>query len=108
MLGASLLPADIACSKTFPDEEEQEEVRQGFNPDRPVGGDESNMHNTDIPFTIGEEPEDDPEEQPRDQLGSKQPWESRKFTPETTGKKPAEYDGIDEERNAWSGREDEE
>lgn len=76
-----------------------EDVRQGYNPDRPDAPDEEQMHNTDGPFKIGED--DDEEEEPRDELGQKQPWEHRDYDESTSQQPTPEYGSFNEERNAW-------
>lgn len=96
-------------SKTFPDEAPQEEVREGFNPDAPKGGDREQMHNMDMPFTIGDdEDEDGDEDKPEqdtephgstDELGQGQPWENREYGESS---RTPQYGSFKDERNAWN------
>ena len=87
----------------YPNEGAQEEVREGFNPDRPEGGDELGMHNTDMPFTVGEEPEIDEEEPSRDELGHDEPWETRTY--DNKKDKGSDYGSFEnDERDAWGER----
>ena len=69
--------------KTYPDEEEQEEVRQGFNPDRPEKKITDENHTLDDPFAVGEG-EDEVGEGVADaagvdESGRRQPWEERRY-----------------------------
>ena len=80
--------------KTYPDETEAEEIRQGFNPDAPdlkVMGERTN----DL-----EEPGDGmkgaSEVEGRDQTGSEQPWEERRY-----GSVGGAGGAFDEEREVW-------
>lgn len=94
--------------KTYPDEGEAEEVRQGFNPDRPEqrldGG-----HSLTDPFTVGDG-EDDmsavQDESGTDETGHEQPWEDRQYsklqTPKNDDDAPSPL--FEEERNAWGDR----
>lgn len=86
--------------KTFPEEGQAEEVRQGFNPDRP----ETNIHDdthTLIEERLQENGRDDIEiavedEEGYDETGRKQPWEGRRYD-----------DGIAaEERDVWGSERD--
>ena len=76
--------------KTFPDEAEAEEIRQGFNPDRPEKKITDEIHTLETPPDEMEAVDEVPG---RDQLGAQQPWEERRYP-----------DGaFDEEREAWGG-----
>jgi len=72
-------------------------VREEFNPDDPEGGDHMNMHNTDAPFTVGEESDSDKEGKHPDELGHEQPWEQRTYD----GRKDKSPDYGNDERAAW-------
>lgn len=75
--------------KTFPDDDEAEEVRQGFNPDRPEKKTVDENHALIEPSdaTVGVS-----DEEGTDQLGRGQPWEER------------DYEGtFDAEREVWGG-----
>lgn len=105
--------ADKLSSKTYPDAAEGEEVRQGFNPDETETAEDGQMHNTDMPFTVGEDDEEE-ETKPRDELNHEQPWEDREYgndndngnddDDDNTSPQP-QYASFNEERNVWgSGR----
>lgn len=98
--------ANVERSQTFPNEEdeEQEEVRQGFNPDMPKGGDPSAAHNMDSPFAVGDETEDSDQEG-RDEVGQDQPWAHKDYgesSSSSSKKQNAEYGSFNEERSAWN------
>ena len=83
--------------KTFPGEDEQEEVRQGYNPDKPDTKAVDSSHNLDDPFAI----EDEDEEQGADEEGRNQPWEERRYSgPDGNGSK-ADKSPFEDERQAW-------
>ena len=97
--------------QTFPGEEEQEEVRQGFNPDKPEKRITDESHALDEPFAVGDGgAKDTPtatagvgEEEGVDELGARQPWERRRYEDDET-----EHDGeegksgpFEDEREAW-------
>lgn len=89
-------------SKTYPDGNQQEEVRQGFNPDKPQAAETEQMHNTDQPFTVGEESESEAES--RDELGEEQPWQKKDYgAASSSSKKPRapQYGSFREERHVW-------
>lgn len=61
--------------KTYPGETEQEEVRQGFNPDRPEEAVTEEVHSLVEPVDHAERVDD---QEGKDQTGSRQPWEERR------------------------------
>ena len=71
--------------KMHPGEEVQEEVRQGFNPDRPEEAVTEEVHTLTEPSDSNVAVND---EERKDQTGADQPWEKKRF------------DGA-EERNPW-------
>lgn len=104
--------------KTYPGEEEQEEVRQGFNPDKPESTIIDENHTLDSPFAVGDDNDDELEgvadEDRKDEAGRKQPWEGRTYSEGEeseglddeggAGGKKGELDQpgpFDDERNAW-------
>lgn len=94
--------------KTFPDEPEQEEVRQGFNPDKPEERITDANHTLDEPFALEDSDNDDLEavgDKPGyDEIGHEQPWENR-VVGDGNGKgkgKERQSPDIPEERNPWS------
>lgn len=87
---------------TFPDEDEQEEVRHGFNPDEPESKVTDSMHNVDTPFVVGKE-----EGEGVDELGHQQPWETRNLGKEAEGKgKSPQYGSFNDERDVWGKKDD--
>jgi hypothetical protein len=102
--------------KTYPDEPEQEEVRTGFNPDKPEEGTVDASHNLTEPFAVGDSDSDDLEavgDRPGfDQTGHEQPWENRVIGDDAgsnsgsgSGKgkgKERRSPDIPEEKNPWS------
>lgn len=92
--------------KTFPDEPEaKEEMRQGFNPDRPEKKLTDGAHTLDGPFKVTEEDEEEGEvegtidEERRDELGMDQPWHERVVSGKGKGKVSPD---LPTERNPWS------
>jgi len=94
----------------YPEEGQAEEVREGFDPDRPQPHNPEAAHNLDSPFAVGDGDEDD-----EDDEGSKdkQPivsaeaerWEHRDYDDEqgkdSTRDRSPQYGSFHEERNAW-------
>jgi len=77
-----------------------EDVRQGFNPDEPEAADENDMHDTDTPFRVGE----DEEEEGTDELGQKTPWETKQYgdvEEDEDGEADRDYGSFADERDAW-------
>jgi hypothetical protein len=99
--------------KTFPDEPIQEEVRQGFNPDKPEQKSTDQTHNLTEPFALEDSETDDmdvvADQEGVDETGHEQPWEKRggddsgdgSGKGKGKGKERASPD-IPEERNPWS------
>ena len=84
--------------KTYPGENEAEEVRQGFNPDRPEEKVTDEVHTLDT----GETPDamaGVSEREGRDEVGRKQPWEERRY---------GSTSAFEDEREVWGGRDGEE
>jgi len=92
--------------KTYPDEEDAEEVRQGFNPDQPERKITDEGHKLDDPFEIGDGGDDDDAsgsgaQADKDEAGRDQPWESRAYGAEERKSSAATSPLFEEERNAW-------
>jgi hypothetical protein len=101
--------------KTFPDEPIQEEVRQGFNPDRPEQKATDEGHNLTEPFALEDSENDDMEavadQEGVDETGHEQPWETRggddagdsgSGRGKGKGKERRASPDIPEEKNPWS------
>jgi len=68
--------------KTYPDEDAAEEVRQGFNPDRPEQKVQEENHDLTDPFSVGDGKDQETaiSDQPgKDELNHDQPWEERRY-----------------------------
>lgn len=70
--------------KTFPGEEQQEEVRQGFNPDKPEKKGTDDAHTLTGAFAVGESEGDEVGEgvsdvPGQDETGTQQPWEQKRY-----------------------------
>ncbi|TKX20424.1 hypothetical protein C1H76_7234 [Elsinoe australis] len=85
--------------KTY-EEQDEELVRQGFNPDRPNGHDDRKVHNMDTAFAVGED-EDDDSQGSTDELGHHQPWDHKRYSESDT--RSHDYGSFHEERNVWEG-----
>ncbi|OQO07245.1 hypothetical protein B0A48_07815 [Cryoendolithus antarcticus] len=84
--------------QTFPGQDEEvEEVKRGFNPDRTEGKVEDGNHNLDNPFTV----DDDEDEDGVDETGRKQPWEERRYGG-VNGKGKGKAVNGKHEDNPWS------
>ncbi|KAF2722947.1 DUF300-domain-containing protein [Polychaeton citri CBS 116435] len=100
--------------QTYPDADDGdgdgEEVRQGFNPDRPhhVPGADGE-HSLSKPLgvgVVGDEGEADnmAEGEERDEAGRPQPWDRRSYEGEHHGDDREGRSPFEEEREAWGGR----
>ncbi|KAF2193290.1 DUF300-domain-containing protein [Zopfia rhizophila CBS 207.26] len=85
--------------RAYPENGQEEEVREGFDPDQPQPHNPEQAHNLDSPFAVGDNEEDN---QDRDPLVSEeaQHWERRDYTDDhdRTG---LQYGSFREERNVW-------
>lgn len=86
----------LTCSRnTYGEQDEDEMVREGYNPDKAAAQDEDQAHNLDTPFAVGEDEGDEGV----DELGQHQPWDRRRFAETET--RSHDYGNFHEERNAW-------
>lgn len=89
--------------------EHEEEVRVGFNPDRPEQGLNDEGHTLVDPFTVGDGSDDDrltpiQDRTGTDELGHEQPWETRNLDEgkgKGKGKEKATSPAYEPERNVW-------
>ncbi|KAK5003323.1 hypothetical protein LTR28_010311, partial [Elasticomyces elasticus] len=90
--------------KTTPEDGEQEEVREGFNPDEPDTDSHDRSHNLEEPFTVGDDDDEDTtsNNDKRDEAGHAQPWEHRDYSDNRDESNPG-YGSFEDERNAWGG-----
>jgi hypothetical protein len=91
-------------SHTYPQDGQEEEVREGFDPDQTEPYDPERKHNLDYPFTV-EEGQEGSDYAP---AGSNEAleWERRDHT-NSHGKdsnRSPEYGSFREEHNAWNDR----
>ncbi|KAK4631951.1 Transmembrane protein [Fulvia fulva] len=94
--------------KTYPNEQEAEEVRQGFNPDEPERKIQDQNHTLTDPFTEGDGQDEPPmavsDTPGRDQTGHEQPWEERTYDgSDDAQRKDVPSPDFEDERNAWGG-----
>lgn len=97
--------------KTFPDEPVQEEVRQGFNPDKPEKAIADGSHTLDGPFRVGDDEEEDQfagvnDEEGKDENDMVQPWQQRNLGGGSKGKgkerENSQSPVIPDEGNPWT------
>jgi hypothetical protein len=95
-------------SHTYPGEGEEEEVREGFNPDEPQPHNPESDHNMSYPFAVEEQTEEEQQKQ-----GIKPPinskavnnWETRDVSDAESREEDRErqsYGSFRDERNAWN------
>nr|POE75129.1 transmembrane protein 184 like [Quercus suber]POE94792.1 transmembrane protein 184 like [Quercus suber] len=85
---------------------EGEEVRQGFNPDRPEKKLTDESHALDSPFAVGDGDDENDENDVQvndqegvDETGHHQPWERREYGNKTIN--DADVSPFEDERHAW-------
>lgn len=86
-------------SHTYPQDGQQEEVREGFDPDNPQPHNPERAHNLDSPFAIGENDEEENEERAPPVSDEAQQWERRDYNDD--GQTSPQYGSFREERNVW-------
>lgn len=104
----------LGANENGDDDEAEEEVRVGFNPDHPEEGLQDDGHTLTDPFAVGEESDDDDKLKPiqdrkgTDELGQEQPWQTRKLGEDDNsgkgkgkGKAKATSPVYEPERNVW-------
>ncbi|KAF4552027.1 Organic solute transporter Ostalpha-like protein 2 [Elsinoe fawcettii] len=79
-------------------EEDQEDVREGFNPDRTNTQDNHKPHNMESAFAVGEDEENGSDDS-RDEMGHHQPWDRRRYAESDT--RSHDYGSFHEERDVW-------
>ncbi|ORY10042.1 organic solute transporter Ostalpha-domain-containing protein [Clohesyomyces aquaticus] len=89
---------------TYPQDGQQEEVREGFNPDHPEPHNPESAHNLDSAFKVGDE-ETEEDKLDRKPLVSEEAeqWEQRDYDHEPERPKP-QYGSFPEERDVWGER----
>ncbi|KAF2837224.1 DUF300-domain-containing protein [Patellaria atrata CBS 101060] len=91
---------------TFPEDDQAEDVREGFDPDKPEPS-SKDKHNLDAPFAVG----NDEDGVTPDKSDDETHWERRDYDGKdgengNTERSP-QYGSFHEERNAWGARDDE-
>jgi hypothetical protein len=92
---------------TYPQEGQEEEVREGFDPDEPEAHNPERIHNLDYPFAEdGDEGEENKDRKPPINESASQ-WESRDYSEENerdgqpSPQPSPQYGSFREERNVW-------
>ncbi|KAH7128671.1 organic solute transporter Ostalpha-domain-containing protein [Dendryphion nanum] len=85
---------------TYPQEGQEEEVREGFDPDQPEVQNPEQVHNLDAPFTIGDNEAENNEDHNPPVSEEAQRWETRDYSQEDAQPSP-QYGSFREERNVW-------
>jgi len=98
--------------RTFPEDEQEEEVREGYEPGRhePLQphGDEQ-VHNLDRPFVVGDNEDEQGGENFSGRSDEASQWQHKDYdddTEEQQAQNP-KYGSFHEERNIWGSREEE-
>ena len=90
-------------SHTYPDENQDESVREGFDPTNPEAHNPEAVHNLDYPFTV-EEGEEGPDSAPPINEDA-EAWEERDYGGNDDGQKrdkSPQYGSFRDEHNAWN------
>jgi hypothetical protein len=93
-----------ANSHTYPEEGQEESVREGFDPSHPEAHNPEAVHNLDYPFTVEEGEEDEDSAPPINKAA--EVWNERDYGGEDSQKrdksKSPQYGSFRDERNAWN------
>ena len=95
---------------TYPEDDQAEEVREGFDPDAPQPHNPERAHNLDSPFAIGDNDEDEREGRAPPVSDEAQQWETRDYgdghgTGSGSQQTSPQYGSFREERNVWGSDE---
>lgn len=90
-------------SHTYPQNGQEEEVREGFDPDEPEAHNPERVHNLDYPFAIGDHEEQRNEDFRPPVSEEALQWESRDYSHEQdpNERTSPQYGSFREERNVW-------
>ncbi|KAF2456117.1 hypothetical protein BDY21DRAFT_56371 [Lineolata rhizophorae] len=108
-------------SRTYPDSEQEEEVRQGFDPDKARLVNPPQEHNLNAPFAVGDDEEDEAGSSAAAAKSSPHlidvggeaeasEWQRRDYRGENEEPPPSagpRYGSYVDEENPWGGREEE-
>lgn len=89
-------------SHAYPEEGEEEAVREGFEPDHPQPENPEGAHNLDYPFTTGEGKKSDDISPPVNEEAEQ--WEERDYSDNRAQNKSPQYGSFRDEHDAWNGR----
>lgn len=98
---------NLGATENGKGDEEEEEVRVGFNPDHPEEGLNDDGHTLTDPFAVGDGSDDDrltpiQDRKGTDELDHDQPWETRDLSEgKGKGKAKATSPLYEPERNVW-------
>ena len=93
--------------RAFPDDGQEEEVREGFDPDNPEPHNPEQAHNLDSPFAVGDGEDEASSERAPPVSEEAQRWEHREYDggsgeeEEEEERRRLHYGSFHEERNAW-------
>lgn len=95
-----------SCRRTYPEGDQEEEVREGFDPDVPQPNQPEREHNLDAPFTLDEgEVGGATGDETRLESDEARQWQARDFN---DGRDQAQtnpqYGSFREERSIWGAR----
>jgi hypothetical protein len=91
--------------RAFPDDGQEEEVREGFDPDNPEPHNPEQARNLDSPFAVGDGEDEASSERAPPVSEEAQRWEHREYDrgsgEEEEERRSLHYGSFHEERNAW-------
>ncbi|KAK0624462.1 Transmembrane protein 184-like protein [Lasiodiplodia hormozganensis] len=93
--------------RTYPNDGQEEEVREGFNPDEPQPHQPEREHNLDAPFTLDEGEESGARtDEVRLESDEAMQWQTRHLNDDREALPSPHYGSFREERSIWSTRDD--
>ncbi|KKY23161.1 hypothetical protein UCDDS831_g03286 [Diplodia seriata] len=94
--------------RTYPEDGQEEEVREGFDPDNPQPHQPEREHNLDAPFTVGEDEEAGARnDEMRLESDEATQWQTRDLNDDSDRPQASpHYGSFREERSIWSTRDD--
>jgi hypothetical protein len=92
---------------TYPQDGQEEEVRQGFDPDQPEAHNPEQAHNLDAPFAVGDNEDEGNEDRKPPVSDEAMQWESRDYSQgkDDEERTSPQYGSFREERNVWGNNE---
>ncbi|KAF4302488.1 hypothetical protein GTA08_BOTSDO10101 [Botryosphaeria dothidea] len=94
--------------RTYPEGDQEEDVREGFDPDKPQPDSREQEHNLDAPLTLDEGVEGGAtRDETRLESDEARQWQTRDFNYEEGLSRPSpHYGSFREERSIWGNRDD--